>query len=285
MFDISIRDMMAASVHFGHRTRFRHPSMDPYIFGVRQQLSIINLDKTKPLLEAALSFASSIIEGKGKIVFVGTKRAAQDLVREQAMRCGMPYVNKRWLGGMLTNYKTIRQSIKRLKDIEVDEGMGKHDDLSKKERLRLDREKMKLEAALGGIKDMGGLPEAIFVIDVGQEKIAIQEANKLGIPVIGVVDTNCNPEGIDYIIPGNDDSLKAIAFYTQMFADVIEAVQQRKREEDEMHAKRRVVSDAKPVKAVAKPAKSEAKPAKSEAKKPATKKADAKKAIKAGDSK
>jgi small subunit ribosomal protein S2 len=221
MTDITMRQMLEAGVHFGHQARYWNPKMAPYIFGVRHQVHIINLESTLPLLRDALQFISSIAGKGGKILFVGTKPAAQEIIREEAQRCGMPYVDHRWLGGMLTNYKTIRQRIKRLKDLEAMEANGAFKRLTKKEGLILHREMQKLEHGLGGIKDMGGLPDALFVIDVGHEKNAIAEANRLSIPIIGIVDTNCAPDKIDYIIPGNDDAIRAIHLYTACMADGI----------------------------------------------------------------
>lgn len=221
MNNVSMRQMLEAGVHFGHRKRDWNPKMSEYIYGIHYQVHIINLELTLPLFKDALNFISSLAARKGKILFVGTKQAAGDIIKEEATRCGMPYVNHRWLGGMLTNYKTIRQSIKRLKDLEANFESGAFEGLTKKERLHLMREKEKLDRSLGGIKDMGTLPDALFIIDVGHEKIAIDEAVKLGIPVIGIVDTNNSPERIDYIVPGNDDSIRAIQLYTQTIADVI----------------------------------------------------------------
>lgn len=218
---VSIQDMLKAGVHFGHQTRYWNPKMGAYIYGSRNKIHIIDLGKTLPLFQDALNFISSTAANKGKILFVGTKYSAQDLIKEQAERCRMPYVNRRWLGGMLTNYKTIRQSIKRLKELEAMFDSGKFGRLTKKEILNLEREKDKLMNSLGGIKNMGGIPDALFVIDVGHEKIAVREANRLGIPVIGIVDSNNDPDGISYVIPGNDDSTRAIRFYTNTVADVI----------------------------------------------------------------
>ncbi|MBA2653856.1 MAG: 30S ribosomal protein S2 [Gammaproteobacteria bacterium] len=216
-----MRQMLEAGVHFGHRKRDWNPKMSEFIFGIHYQVHIINLELTLPLFRDALNFVSHLAAKKGKIMFVGTKQAAGEIIKEEATRCGMPYVNHRWLGGMLTNYKTIRQSIKRLKDLEATFESGGFEGLTKKEKLNLTREKEKLDRSLGGIKDMGTLPDALFIIDVGHEKIAIDEAVKLGIPVIGIVDTNNSPERIDYLIPGNDDSIRAIQLYTQSIADVI----------------------------------------------------------------
>ncbi len=218
----TLRQLFEAGVHFGHRTCFREPKMAAYIYGVRNGISIIDLEKTRGYITEALNYIAKIAARPGsKILFVGTKRAAQDLVKAQALRCGMPYVNHRWLGGLLTNYRTIRQSIKRLKELEAQSQDGSFNQLTKKEALNLQRQMDKLERGLGGIKDMSGLPDALFVIDRGYEHIAISEAQKLKIPVISIVDTNHSPEGIDYIIPGNDDAARAITLYTQMVADAI----------------------------------------------------------------
>ncbi|WP_028451186.1 30S ribosomal protein S2 [Chitinilyticum aquatile] len=217
---ISMRDMLEAGVHFGHQTRYWNPKMGQYIFGARNKIHIINLEKTLPMFNDALTFVRRLSANKGNILFVGTKRAAREIVAEEAQRAGAPFVDHRWLGGMLTNYKTVKQSIKRLNDMKAvlaDENGG----YGKKELLDMTREVEKLERSLGGIKDMGGLPDAIFVIDTGYQKGTIVEAKKLGIPVIGVVDTNNNPEGIDYVIPGNDDSSRAIRLYARGIADAI----------------------------------------------------------------
>lgn len=221
MAKADMRDMLKAGVHFGHQTRFWNPKMKPFIFGARNKIHIINLEKTQPLFSDALSFVNKLASNNNKILFVGTKRAASETIREQAQRCGMPYVDHRWLGGMLTNWKTIRQSIKRLRDLEAQAQDGTFDRLTKKEALMRARELEKLERSIGGIKDMGGLPDALFIIDVDYEDIAVQEANKLGIPVVAVVDTNSNPDGVDYIIPGNDDAIRAIQLYAQSVADAI----------------------------------------------------------------
>jgi len=218
---VSIQDMLKAGVHFGHQTRYWNPKMSSYIYGSRNKIHIIDLGKTLPLLQDALNFISSTSAKKGKILFVGTKYAAQDIIQQEAERCKMPYVNRRWLGGMLTNYKTIRQSIKRLKELEAMFESGKFGRLTKKEILGLEREKDKLMNSLGGIKNMGGIPDALFVVDVGHEKIAVREANRLGIPVIGIVDSNNDPDGISYVIPGNDDSTRAIRFFAASIADVV----------------------------------------------------------------
>ena len=218
---VSMRDMLAAGVHFGHQTRFWNPKMAPYIFGARNKIHIVNLEKTLPAFNEALIEVRNLASKGKKILFVGTKRAAAKVIAEQASRVGMPYVDQRWLGGMLTNYKTIRQSIKRLQDLEVQAADGTFDLLSKKEALQRTRMMNKLQSSLGGIKNMGGLPEVIFVIDVQHEKIAITEANKLGIPVVGVVDTNSDPAGVDYVIPGNDDAIRAIRLYVSAMADAV----------------------------------------------------------------
>jgi small subunit ribosomal protein S2 len=214
-----MRQMLEAGVHFGHQTRFWNPRMAPFIFGERNRIHIINLEKSLPLYTDAMNFIGKLASRRGTVLFVGTKRAAADVVAEEARRCGMPYVNQRWLGGMLTNFKTIKQSVKRLKDLEAMDQDGSMDRFSKKEALGLRRELAKLESSLGGIKNMPNLPDALFIIDVGHEKIAIQEAAKLGIPVIGVVDTNNSPLGVDYVIPGNDDSTRAIQLYVRGVAD------------------------------------------------------------------
>ncbi len=221
MSDVSMRDMLQAGVHFGHQTRYWNPKMGAYIFGHRNKIHIINLERTLPLYQDAMSYLGKLSANGGKILFVGTKRAAQEAIREEATRCGMPFVNHRWLGGMLTNFKTVRQSIQRLKDLEAMFEDGTIDRFGKKETLTLSRERDKLEKSLGGIKDMGGLPDAMFVIDVGHEKIAITEANKLGIPVVGVVDTNNDPGNIDYVIPGNDDAIRAVRLYIEGAASAV----------------------------------------------------------------
>ncbi len=221
MSNISMRDMLKAGVHFGHQTCHWNPKMGPYIYGARSKIHIINLETSLPMLKDALNVLGKIASKKGKILFVGTKPAAQALIREEAQRCRMPYVDHRWLGGMLTNYKTIRQSIKRLKELDAMIEKNAFGRLTKKEILNLTRDREKLNRSLGGIKNMGGLPDALFVIDVGHENIAVAEANRLSIPVIGVVDTNNSPKGISYVIPGNDDSTRAIALYTQCAADAI----------------------------------------------------------------
>ncbi|OHV10471.1 30S ribosomal protein S2 [Kushneria phosphatilytica] len=216
---VTMRDLLKAGAHFGHQTRYWNPKMGKYIFGARNKIHIINLEHTLPALNDTLKVVERMAANNNKILFVGTKRAASKIVREQASRVSQPYVNHRWLGGMLTNFKTIRQSIKRLRDIETMHEDGTFEKLTKKEVLMVTREQEKLERSIGGIKDMGGLPDALFVIDVDHERIAINEANKLGIPVIGVVDSNSDPDGVDYIIPGNDDSIRAIQIYVSAVAD------------------------------------------------------------------
>lgn len=218
---VSMRDLLKAGAHFGHQTRYWNPKMSQYIFGARNSIHIMNLEHTVPALEQAAEFVSNLASNKNKILFVGTKRSASKVIRTQAERCGMPYVNHRWLGGMLTNYKTLRQSIKKLRDLETKSQDGTFDKLNKKEALDLTRQMEKLERSVGGVKDMGGLPDAIFVVDVDHEDIAILEARKLGIPVIGVVDTNSNPDGVDIVIPGNDDAIRAIDIYARVIADAV----------------------------------------------------------------
>jgi small subunit ribosomal protein S2 len=221
MASVSMRQMLEAGVHFGHQTRFWNPKMAPFIFGERNKIHIINLEKTQPLYAEAAGFIRGVVADGGKVLFVGTKRSARDAVQKEAARCGMPYVNQRWLGGMLTNFKTIRQSIKRFTELEELNTSGALDKRGKKEAQSLRREMEKLQRSLGGIKEMGALPDALFVIDVGHEKIAVHEAQKLGIPVVAVVDTNCSPDGIDYVIPGNDDAMRAIQLYTLGVADAV----------------------------------------------------------------
>ncbi|KQM68726.1 30S ribosomal protein S2 [Xylophilus sp. Leaf220] len=216
----TMREMLEAGVHFGHQTRFWNPKMAPYIFGHRNKIHIINLEKSLPLFQDAAKFAKQLAANRGTILFVGTKRQAREIVSSEAQRAGVPFVDQRWLGGMLTNFKTVKTSIKRLKDLKAQQETGL-EGLSKKEQLTFSREIAKLEKDIGGIQDMAALPDAIFVIDVGYHKIAIAEAKKLGIPLIGVVDTNHSPEGIDYVIPGNDDSAKAVELYARGMADAI----------------------------------------------------------------
>lgn len=216
---VSMRDLLKAGAHFGHQTKYWNPKMSKYIFGARNKIHIINLEKTLPALNEATAVVEKMAASNNKILFVGTKRAASKVIAEQATRVGQPFVNHRWLGGMLTNYKTIRQSIKRLRELEAMHQDGTFDKLTKKEVLMATREQQKLERSIGGIKEMGGLPDALFVIDVDHERIAINEANKLGIPVIGIVDSNANPDGVDYVIPGNDDSIRAIQIYVEAIAN------------------------------------------------------------------
>ncbi|RKZ86289.1 MAG: 30S ribosomal protein S2 [Gammaproteobacteria bacterium] len=221
MAKTTMRQMLEAGVHFGHQTRYWNPKMAPFIFGKRNNIHIMNLEHSLPMFNDALNFVGKLASKKGRILFVGTKRAAQETIREDAERAGMPYVNRRWLGGMLTNYQTVRQSIKRLDTIQDMIESGKLEGLKKKEVLNLTREQDKLEKSIGGIRKMGGIPDALFVIDVDHERIAIQEANKLKIPVIAIVDSNSNPDGVDYVIPGNDDSMRAIKLYTSSMADAV----------------------------------------------------------------
>ena len=221
MATVSMRDMLKAGVHFGHQTRYWNPKMKPFIFGARNKVHIINLEKTVPMFNEALAELNKIASRKGKILFVGTKRAASEAVKDAALSCDQFFVNHRWLGGMLTNWKTVRQSIKRLKDLETQSQDGTFEKLTKKEALMRTRELEKLENSLGGIKDMGGLPDALFVIDADHEHIAIKEANNLGIPVFAIVDTNCNPDEIDYVIPGNDDAIRAVKLIAGAMADAV----------------------------------------------------------------
>jgi len=221
MANVSMRDMLQAGVHFGHQTRYWNPKMKPFIFGARNKVHIINLEKTVPMFNSALNFLEQKSAKKGKVLFVGTKRAASEAVKEAALSCDQFYVDHRWLGGMLTNWKTVRQSIKRLKDLEVQSQDGTFDKLTKKEALMLSRELEKLEKTLGGIKNMGGIPDVIFVIDADHEHIAIKEANNLGIPVIAVVDTNSCPDNIDFVVPGNDDAIRSIKLYLEAAAATI----------------------------------------------------------------
>ena len=217
---VTMRQMLEAGVHFGHQTRFWNPKMAPFIFGHRNKIHIINLEKSLPMFQEAQKFAKQLAANRGTIMFVGTKRQAREIVAEEARRCGMPFVEQRWLGGMLTNFKTVKTSLKRLKEMKAQQEAGL-ESMSKKEQLMFTREMDKLERDIGGIQDMTALPDAIFVIDVGYHKIAVSEAKKLGIPLIGVVDSNHNPDGIDYVIPGNDDSAKAVVLYARGMADAI----------------------------------------------------------------
>ena len=281
--------MLEAGVHFGHRSRFWHPKMEPFIYGTRNGVHIINLEKTLPQFNDVLNFASKTAAQGGSILFVGTKRAASNIIKEEAIRCGMPYVNHRWLGGMMTNYKTIKASIKRLKDLEflAEENFSQY---SKKEALAMTREMAKLERSLGGIKDLGGIPDVIFVIDIGHERNAVREAHTLQLPIIGVVDSNHNPEGIDYMIAGNDDSIRAITYYTREIANAVleakasislrKASKEKniKTEAKKPAAKTEAVTETETKKPAAKKAETK-KPAakKAETKKPAAKKAETKK--------
>jgi small subunit ribosomal protein S2 len=221
MSAVTMREMLEAGVHFGHQTRYWNPKMAPYLFGHRNKIHIINLEQTLPLFNDALNFAGSLAARKGTILFVGTKRAAQQIIEEEAQRCGMPYVSRRWLGGLLTNYRTVRQSINRLAEYETMATNGSLERMGKREVLDFQRELDKLRRGLAGIKDMKGLPDALFVVDVGYEDIAINEARKLRIPVIGIVDSNNSPDGIDYMIPGNDDAIRSIRLYAKGIADAI----------------------------------------------------------------
>ena len=218
---VTMRQMLEAGVHFGHQTRYWNPKMAPFIFGHRNKIHIINLEKTLAMYLDGLKFARQLAANRGTLMFVGTKRQARDIVREEALRCAMPYVDHRWLGGMLTNFKTVKQSIKRLKEMEQMQQDGSFERITKKEALGLQRELAKLQRSLGGIKELSSLPDALFVIDVGYHKGAIAEATKLGVPVIGVVDTNHSPDGIDYVVPGNDDSSRAIRLYARGVADAV----------------------------------------------------------------
>jgi small subunit ribosomal protein S2 len=266
MANVTMRQMLEAGMHFGHQTRYWNPKMANYIFGERNKIHIINLEKTMPLFTDAMNYLGKVAANGGKVMFVGTKRSAQDSIREEAERCGMPFVNYRWLGGMLTNFKTVKQSIKRLKDLEAMSEDGGLERFGKKEVLQLSREQVKLERSLGGIKDMARLPDVLFIVDVGHEKIAINEARKLGIPVVAVVDTNNSPEGVDYVIPGNDDAIRAIQLYLAAAADAINEAKAAA----PAPAKEEAAAPAAPKKKAAK-------------KKAAKKKAAKKKAVKAAD--
>lgn len=221
MSNVTMREMLEAGVHFGHQARYWNPKMAPYLFGQRNKIHIINLEQSLPMYGEAVNFLSKLAARKGKIMFVGTKRTAQNVIQEEALRCGMPFVNRRWLGGLLTNYQTVKQSINRMKSLEAKEADGTLEKMTKKDQLRHKRELEKLSRGLSGIKDMGGLPDAIFVVDVGYENIAVSEAKKLGIPVVGVVDSNNSPDNIDYVIPGNDDAIRSIRLYAKGIADAI----------------------------------------------------------------
>ncbi len=221
MSNVTMREMLEAGVHFGHQARYWNPKMAPYLFGQRNKIHIINLEQSLPMYGEAVNFLSKLAAKKGKIMFVGTKRTAQNVIQEEALRCGMPFVNRRWLGGLLTNYQTVKQSINRMKSLEAKEEDGTLEKMTKKDQLRHKRELEKLSRGLSGIKDMGGLPDALFVVDVGYENIAVSEAKKLGIPVVGVVDSNNSPDNIDYVIPGNDDAIRSIRLYAKGIADAI----------------------------------------------------------------
>ncbi len=287
---ISIRDMFESGVHYGHQTRYWNPKMRQYIFGERNGIHLINLDKTYPMFKDVLNFIGQVVSKKGRILFVGTKKAACDVIQEQAERANMPYVNHRWLGGMLTNYTTVRQSVKRLIDLEKQQEEGVFDNMIKKEALKLSRQMEKLQRSFNGIKNMKGLPDALVVIDSNFEDIAIKEAQCLGIPVIAIVDTNCNPDGIDYVIPGNDDAIRAIRLYLTSMVDAILDAKQSIQEEnfDEAPVSKKT-KKAEPKKVVKVQTKSTATQeatertleVKEEAKKPAAKKPAAKKATKA----
>lgn len=241
--NISLQELFKSGAYFGHNKRFRNPEMAKYIYTEKQGVNIIDLEQTKACFEDALAYIAKVVEARGVVVFVGTKATAQRLISEEAKRCEMPYVDRRWLGGMLTNFKTIRASVKRLVGLSVDLESGKLDGLTKKERLCMMREHSKLEASLGGVKDMDKLPDAIFIVDVKHEKIAVQEANKLGIPVIGLVDTNSSPEGVDYVVPANDDALRSLQFFVSKVADLISGIKEKQKAEDER--KKTVVSRVK----------------------------------------
>ena len=219
MAEISLEQMLQAGVHFGHQTKYWNPKMDQHIFGVRNKIHIINLEHTVEMIKPAMKFIESVAAKNNKILFVGTKRTATDIVKNEAIRCSMPYVNERWLGGMLTNYKTIRSSITRLENLLRQKEDGTFAKLTKKEGLKIQRDIDRLEKSIGGVTEMGGLPDALFIIDVKRESIAVSEASKMGIPIVGIVDSNSNPEGIDYVIPGNDDSIRSIALFTEAVAD------------------------------------------------------------------
>ncbi len=248
---VTMREMLEAGIHFGHQARYWNPKMAPYIYGVRHNIHIINLEQTLPMFREVLSVIENVATKRGKILFVGTKHAARTVVREEATRAGMPYVDYRWLGGMLTNYKTIRQSIKRLKEFdEILANPEALEDRTKKEILNMVRSRDKLHANLSGIKNMGSLPDIIFVVDVGLEKIAIQEAKRLGIPIIGIADTNANPKGVDYIVPGNDDAVRAIRFYCKAIADTIIEARGAAELVEVKEEEKKVVVEAKPKKKV-----------------------------------
>ena len=279
MAKASMKKMLEAGVHFGHRARFWHPKMEPFIYGTRNGVHIINLEKTLPQFNDALNFASKTAAQGNSILFVGTKRAASNIIKEEAIRCGMPYVNHRWLGGMMTNYKTIKASIKRLKDLEflAEENFSQY---SKKEALAMTREMEKLERSLGGIKDLGGIPDVVFVVDIGHERNAVREARTLQLPIIGVVDSNHNPEGIDYMIAGNDDSIRAISYYAREIANAVleaKASISTKKASKEKDIKTEAKKPATKTEAVTKTEAKKPAAKKAETKKPAAKKAVAKK--------
>ena len=219
MAEISLEQMLQAGVHFGHQTKYWNPKMEQHIFGVRDKIHIINLEHTVEMIKPAMKFIESVAAKNNKILFVGTKRTATDIIKNEAVRCSMPYVNERWLGGMLTNYKTIRSSITRLENLLRQKEDGTFNKLTKKEGLKIQRDIDRLQKSIGGVTEMGGLPDALFIVDVKREAIAVSEASKMGIPIIGIVDSNSNPEGIDYVIPGNDDSIRSIALFTEAVAD------------------------------------------------------------------
>ncbi|MDA9736956.1 30S ribosomal protein S2 [Gammaproteobacteria bacterium] len=219
MADITLEEMLQAGVHFGHQTKYWNPKMEQHIFGVRDKIHIINLEHTVEMIKPAMKFIESVAAKNNKILFVGTKRTATDIIKNEAIRCSMPYVNERWLGGMLTNYKTIRSSITRLENLLRQKEDGTFNKLTKKEGLKIQRDIDRLQKSIGGVTEMGGLPDALFIIDVKREAIAVSEASKMGIPIVGIVDSNSNPEGIDYVIPGNDDSIRSIALFTEAVAD------------------------------------------------------------------
>jgi small subunit ribosomal protein S2 len=242
---VTMKSMLQAGVHFGHQTCHWNPEMAPYIYGARRKVHIFNLEKTLPMFQQASDVVKRIAESRGKILFVGTKPVAAEVIESEALRCGMPYVTHRWLGGMLTNYKTIRSTIKRLKELEEMQESGVLNTFAKKEALTLMREKARLVSNIGGIKNMGGLPDALFVVDVGAEHTAVREANRLGIPVIGVVDTNNSPQGVQYIIPGNDDSMRSVALYVRHMADVVLSVKKRMAAVEKVEQEKRASSEAK----------------------------------------
>ena len=219
MAEISLEQMLQAGVHFGHQTKYWNPKMEQHIFGVRNKIHIINLEHTVEMIKPALKFIEGVAAKNNKILFVGTKRTATDIIKNEAIRCSMPYVNERWLGGMLTNYKTIRSSITRLENLLRQKEDGTFNKLTKKEGLKIQRDIDRLQKSIGGVTEMGGLPDALFIIDVKRESIAVSEASKMGIPIVGIVDSNSNPEGIDYVVPGNDDSIRSIALFTEAVAD------------------------------------------------------------------